>query len=45
MATRRHKRRHTKKRRGGSTRKTKLNKAKRLHMAFGKQRAFAFANR
>lgn len=45
MATRRHtKKRHTK-RRGWSTRKTKLNRAKALHMTFGKQRAFAFANR
>ncbi len=39
------KKRHNKRKRRGTTRKTKLNKAKRLHMAFGKQRALAFANR
>lgn len=48
MATRRYKRnnkRHTRRyKRGGSNTKTKLNRAKALHMAFGKQRAFAFAS-
>jgi hypothetical protein len=46
MATRRHKRsnkRRTRRyKRGGK--ESSLKRANRLHMAFGKQRAFAFAN-